>query len=96
MGQNRGMIRVYADRKNRKILGAAMVGARAEHLAHLISWAIEVGMTVDRALEMPFYHPVIEEALQEVLHDLQKELSSENKIRYVFFHRSEEQSTLGA
>lgn len=89
MGQNRGLIRVYADRKNRKILGAAMVGTRAEHLAHLLSWAIESGMTVERALGMPFYHPVIEEALQEVLHELDKELSSgREKTRYVFFRKA--------
>lgn len=97
MGQNRGLIRVYADRKNRKIPGAAMVGARAWHLAHLLSWAIESGMTVERALGMPSCHPVIEEALQEVLHDLEKELSSgKEKPRYVFFRKAWGLSGAGA
>jgi dihydrolipoamide dehydrogenase len=54
MGQNRGLLRVYADRRNRRLLGASMVGPRCEHLAHLACWAIESKMTVDRALEMPF------------------------------------------
>ena len=75
MGQNRGLLRVYADRSSSRLLGAEMVGPRCEHLAHLLAWAIENEMTVNRALEMPFYHPVIEEALQDALHELQAELA---------------------
>ena len=41
-----------------------------EHLAHLLAWAIQSGMTVTRALEMPFYHPVVEEGLRTALRDL--------------------------
>ena len=46
-----------------RIAGAEMIGPDAEHLAHLLAWAIQAEMTVARALEMPFYHPVIEEGL---------------------------------
>src|SRR6056297_1500188 len=70
MGQNRGLLRLYADRRSHRLLGASMVGPRCEHLAHLIAWSVENRMTVDRALEMPFYHPVIEEALQSILQGL--------------------------
>jgi dihydrolipoamide dehydrogenase len=75
MGQNRGLLRVYAARRSGRILGASMVGPRCEHLAHLLAWAIESKMTVERALEMPFYHPVIEEALQDALLELKAELA---------------------
>lgn len=75
MGQNRGMLRLYADRRSRRLLGASLVGPRCEHLAHLISWAVENRMTVERALEMPFYHPVIEEALQDALQALRAALA---------------------
>jgi dihydrolipoamide dehydrogenase len=75
MGQNRGLLRVYAARRSGQILGASMVGPRCEHLAHLLAWAIEEKMTVERALEMPFYHPVIEEALQDALLELKAELT---------------------
>ncbi len=69
-----------------RLLGASMVGPQCEHLAHLICWAIESGMTVQRALEMPFYHPVIEEAFQDALLDLRNELAqSTTKRRYIFF-----------
>jgi dihydrolipoamide dehydrogenase len=75
MGQNRGLLRVYAARRSGRILGASMVGPRCEHLAHLLAWAIEQEMAVERALEMPFYHPVIEDALQDALLELKAELS---------------------
>jgi len=74
MGHNRGLLRVYADKSSGLLLGAAMIGPRCEHLAHLICWAIENRLTVARALDMPFYHPVIEEALQDALLELQGEL----------------------
>ena len=58
-----------------RILGAAMVGARCEHLAHLLAWAVEQGMTVRDALQMPYYHPVFEEAIQDALYDLDRRLN---------------------
>lgn len=89
MGQNRGMLRVYADRRSGRLLGAAMFGVRSEHLAHLISWAVQSEMTVNKALEMPFYHPVIEEALQEVLIDLKHGLEKDKKTRRLSFFSRE-------
>ena len=47
-----------------------MIGPGCEHLAHLLAWAVQQEMTVTEALRMPFYHPVIEEALQDALHEL--------------------------
>jgi dihydrolipoamide dehydrogenase len=76
MGQNRGLLRVYAERRSGRLLGAAMVGPRCEHLAHLLAWAIEQRLTVERALAMPFYHPVIEEALQDALLELRAALAA--------------------
>ena len=46
-----------------------LIGPDAEHLGHLLAWAIQSGMTVARALEMPFYHPVVEEGLRTALRD---------------------------
>lgn len=86
MGQNRGLLRVYADRRDHRLLGACMVGPRCEHLAHLLAWAIENRLTVERALEMPFYHPVIEEALQDALLELRTELNPpRQRTRYALF-----------
>lgn len=70
MGMNRGLLRVYADLDG-VFVGAEMVGPRAEHIAHLLAWAHQQGLTVDRMLEMPFYHPVVEEGLRTALRQAQ-------------------------
>jgi dihydrolipoamide dehydrogenase len=75
MGRNRGILRLYAEKRSGQLLGAAMVGAHCEHLAHLAAWAVEEGMTVGNALRMPYYHPVLEEAIQDALYDLDRQLN---------------------
>lgn len=70
MGKNKGILRLYADKASGRLLGASMVAPHGEHLGHLLNWCIEQNLTVQQMLRMPFYHPVIEEALQPVLRDL--------------------------
>ena len=53
-----------------RLIGAEMFGPRVEHTAHLLAWAVQSGLTVDDALAMPFYHPVIEEGIRTALRDL--------------------------
>jgi dihydrolipoamide dehydrogenase len=74
MLENRGALRVYAERPSGRLLGAEMCGPRAEHLAHLLAWAHQNGMSIDRMLEMPFYHPVVEEGLRTALRDARERL----------------------
>jgi len=47
-----------------------MCGPRVEHTAHLLAWMIGRRATVEEALAMPFYHPVVEEGLRTALRDL--------------------------
>jgi dihydrolipoamide dehydrogenase len=75
MLQNKGKLRVYAEFGSRRFLGAEMIAPRAEHLAHTLSWACQMRMTVDQMLEMPFYHPVIEEGVRTALRDLAQSLA---------------------
>lgn len=51
-----------------------MLAPGAEHLAHLLAWALQNEMTVAKMLEMPLYHPVIEEGLRTALRDLSVKL----------------------
>jgi dihydrolipoamide dehydrogenase len=69
MLRNRGLLHVYADVESGVLLGAEMIGPDAEHIAHLLAWSLQSGHTVDRMLEMPFYHPVVEEGLRTALRD---------------------------
>ena len=77
MTKNRGLIRVYGDKQTGKILGTSIFAIKGEHLAHLMAWCIQQQLTVFDLLKMPFYHPVIEEALQAALRDLASKV--ENK-----------------
>ncbi|HET7730931.1 MAG TPA: dihydrolipoyl dehydrogenase [Usitatibacter sp.] len=70
MLRNRGHLRVYADPGTGRFLGAEMAGPDAEHIGHLLAWALQAEMTVSRMLEMPFYHPVVEEGLRTALREL--------------------------
>jgi len=70
MAKNKGVLRIYAEKTSGKLLGAAMIAPRGENLGHLLAWSIQQGLTVFDLLKMPFYHPVIEEALQAALYNL--------------------------
>jgi len=72
--QNKGLLHVYADPDSERFLGAEMLAPAAEHLAHLLAWALQNKMSVAQMLEMPFYHPVIEEGMRTALHDLATKL----------------------
>jgi len=67
MGRNRGLIRLYAERRTGRLLGAAMIGPRVGHLAHRIAWSIGQGHTVQRMLSLPCATSVIEEGLRDAL-----------------------------
>lgn len=70
IGKNAGVVRVYATRRCGFLSGAEMFGPRMENMAHLLAWAVQHRMTVKESLEMPFYHPVLEEGLRTGLRDL--------------------------
>ncbi len=71
-----GVLRIHAERETGRLLAAEMCVPAAEHLAHLMSLAIEARMTVADMLAMPFYHPVLEEGLRGALRDVAKGVAS--------------------
>lgn len=71
---NQGLLRVYGEKGTGLILGAEMFGPQIEHIAHLLAWVIQMRKTVDEVLELPFYHPVIEEGLRTALRELNRAL----------------------
>lgn len=74
MLKNKGMLHVYAEQGSGLFLGAEMIGPAAEHIAHLLAWAHQQKMTIKQMLDMPFYHPVIEEGLRTALRNAQAKL----------------------
>ncbi|MDR5817489.1 dihydrolipoyl dehydrogenase [Caballeronia sp. LZ033] len=69
MLRNRGLMHVYAERATGRFIGAEWIGPDAEHIAHLLAWALQMKLTVADMLRMPFYHPVVEEGLRTALRD---------------------------
>lgn len=74
MLRNKGVLHVYGEQGTGRFLGAEMIGPNAEHLAHLLAWAHQNKMTISEMLDMPFYHPVIEEGVRTALRDLNAKL----------------------
>jgi dihydrolipoamide dehydrogenase len=70
--QNRGLLHVYAHAKTGRLLGAQACGPAVEHLGHLMAWALQLELTVEDVLKLPFYHPVVEEGLRTALKDASK------------------------
>lgn len=78
MLKNKGMLKVYAEQGTGLFVGAEMIGPSAEHIAHLLAWAHQQQMTVQQMLDMPFYHPVIEEGVRTALRDVAAKLDADS------------------
>ncbi len=76
MLRNKGLLHVYADPVFGRFLGAEMLGPEMEHIGHLLAWALQMKLTIAQMLEMPFYHPVIEEGLRTALRDAQHQIDA--------------------
>jgi len=74
LGRNLGLLRVYGEHGTGRFMGAEMFAPAAEHIAHLLAWSAQQHMCVTEMLDMPFYHPVIEEGLRSALRDLHDQL----------------------
>jgi len=66
-GVNQGVLTLYAAAPDGRLVGADLFTPASEHLAHIIAWAVQNGHTATQLLEMPFYHPTIEEGLKSAL-----------------------------
>ena len=72
--KEQGLLHIYVNKVNGKILGAELQAPSGEHIAHLLAWVISMDMTVSEVLKLPFYHPVVEEGLRTALRDAAKQM----------------------
>lgn len=75
LGRAEGSMRLYAAQEDGRLLGATIFGPDAEYLGHLVAWCVNSKMTAEQALEQPFYHPTIVEAIQTALRKILKQRS---------------------
>lgn len=80
MGADRGMVSLYADKHSKQLIGGELLMHNAEHMTHLLTWAVEQKMTVLQLLKMPYYHPVLEEAIENAMGGLSRCLYSEETL----------------
>lgn len=80
LGAESSLLRIYADARNGELLGATIFAAGGEHLAHLLAWAMQRRETAESLLELPFYHPVMEEMLQSVLQDIVRKIGGKTDV----------------
>ena len=66
-GVNQGLLTLYAAAPDGRLIGADLCCPASEHLGHMLAWAVQQGQTATQLLEMPFYHPTIEEGLKSAL-----------------------------
>lgn len=70
-GENAGRLRLYASEDGR-LLGAELAAPAGEHLAHMLAGWVQEGRTVQEALQLPFYHPTVEEGLRTALQHVRR------------------------
>ncbi|EAR50851.1 dihydrolipoamide dehydrogenase [Oceanicola granulosus HTCC2516] len=70
MHRAHGLCRIHAEPGTCRLLGADLCAPGGEHLAHLLAWAIQCGLTAAEVLQLPFYHPTLEEGLKTALKDV--------------------------
>ncbi len=69
MGARHGFVRFSADDEGR-LLGAQILGPRADDLIHLPGLAIRLGLRAEDLIAGPWYHPTLSEALLDVVRAL--------------------------
>ncbi|WP_281826395.1 dihydrolipoyl dehydrogenase [Jannaschia rubra] len=71
-----GLVRLYGAAPDGRLTGAELFCPGADHMAHLLIRAIQCGDTASDLLEMPFYHPTLEEGLKPALREICKKTPS--------------------
>jgi len=68
------ILRLYAQRSTGRLLGASLMCAGGEHLAHELAWAVQREETIESMLALPYYHPTMEEMIDTALRDMRRSL----------------------
>lgn len=80
MGEDKGVISLYADKASKQLIGGELMMLHAEHFTHLLTWAVEQQLEVLELLRMPYYHPVLEEAIESAIGMLAEALYTHDEI----------------
>jgi pyruvate/2-oxoglutarate dehydrogenase complex dihydrolipoamide dehydrogenase (E3) component len=71
MGARHGLWRLFANGRG-EIAGSAILGPRADDLAHLVMLMMRYGSKVDEIPELPWYHPTLSEVMLDLARSLRR------------------------
>jgi len=76
MEANHGFVKVWAEPKRGRILGAEIVGKDAGELIHCLTGPITLGATVHDLLRAPWYHPTLAEIITYPLEEIAEQVGA--------------------
>ena len=68
---NDGFVKIFADRKTRKILGCHIMGTDASTLIHEVVVAMKAGLDVDAISDAVHVHPALSEVVQRAVNGIE-------------------------
>lgn len=71
MQDNEGFVKIFADRKTRKILGCHILGSEASTLIHEVIVAMKAGLTTDAIQNSVHIHPALSEVVQRAVNNIE-------------------------
>jgi pyruvate/2-oxoglutarate dehydrogenase complex dihydrolipoamide dehydrogenase (E3) component len=80
MESNYGYVKVYAEPKKGKLLGAEIIGPEAGELIHLFSTPLVMQATVFDMLKAPWYHPTLAEIITYPLEEIADQVKIKPKV----------------
>jgi len=69
MSEDYGLWKLHACHSSGEILGASILGPRADDLVHLVTTLMHYRAGVDRIFELPWYHPTLSEVMLNIARD---------------------------
>ena len=76
MEANYGFVKVWAEPKLGRVLGAEIVGKDAGELIHCLTGPIALGATVHDLLRAPWYHPTLAEIITYPLEEIADQIGA--------------------
>lgn len=68
---NEGFVKIFADRKTRKILGCHILGTDASTLIHEVVVAMKAGLRIDAISDAVHVHPALSEVVQRAVRNIE-------------------------
>ena len=65
-----GMVKLIADKRTRKLIGAHIIGEKSSDMIHMLIAYMTMGATVDQLLEMIYIHPALSEVIRNAARKL--------------------------